>query len=759
MKKSKCEFRPILSVGEKRITVSVPENCKAEFIGADFPQIVDGEMNIHTPLTDTSVTLSFICTDSKGNKTDSDITVLIRGEHGKFTGKKPLVIPEPAQWYSADSGKISADSVMRIAFSDKSLENCVKNFAYDFKSILGYEKQTEYDENMQNGDIFFELSEKVSYLGEEGYEIKADKKGIHITVSAKTGAVWAGKTVLQLLNQSGFPYGEMRDYPRYPIRGFMLDAGRRPMTLDMLKCFTQYMAWYKMNDFQIHLSDNYIWLEDYAEKGDASTFEAYEAFRLESSLVNENGESFTAKDFSYKKAEFREFIDWAEEQGVRIVPELDVPAHALSITKAFPEYTVKNKTSPLMDKRPLTDHLDVSRPETVDFIKRVFDDYTLGDNPVFGKNVTVHIGADEFLTDYGAYRRFLNEFIPYIKKTNKVRMWGGLTWIKDDPVTEIICEAVDGVQMNLWSSGWADGKEMYDMGYELINTIDSYLYMVPNGTKRRGAYTDLLNKKKIFKKFLPNRVKTNCKGKYVDLPAGEKRVLGAAFAIWNDNIDKRASGLTQTDTFDRFADSAPLLAEKTWGSCTDKKSSKAIDIASEAIGVPQGFKEKSGNIDLNKLKFNGAKLENGALCIKNGYAENAFSYLPVNTEMILDIEFNEIKKGQIILESDGLFGSPYDLRITENGKLGFTREGYEYEFDYIPPVNKRIQLRILSKPLRTVLKTGCFKSRSANGMFIYNGTVRRTGIKNSTLQIPVSRIGSKTNSANAKIYAITYKKI
>lgn len=36
MKKAKCEYRPVLSVGEKRISVSAPENCKAEFIGANF---------------------------------------------------------------------------------------------------------------------------------------------------------------------------------------------------------------------------------------------------------------------------------------------------------------------------------------------------------------------------------------------------------------------------------------------------------------------------------------------------------------------------------------------------------------------------------------------------------------------------------------------------------------------------------------------------------------------------------------------------
>ena len=51
---------------------------------------------------------------------------------------------------------------------------------------------------------------------------------------------------------------------------------------------------------------------------------------------------------------------------------------------------------------------------------------------LFDSETTVHIGADEFLDNYSAYRNFINTIIPYVKQTNTVRMWGGLTWIKDN---------------------------------------------------------------------------------------------------------------------------------------------------------------------------------------------------------------------------------------------------------------------------------------------------------------------------------------
>ena len=78
------------------------------------------------------------------------------------------------------------------------------------------------------------------------------------------------------------------------------------------------------------------------------------------------------------------------------------------------------------------------------------------------------------MADYKAYRGFVNDLVPHVKETNTVRMWGGLTWIKDNPVTEIDKEAIENVEMNLWSADWADGIEMYNMGYDLINTIDNF---------------------------------------------------------------------------------------------------------------------------------------------------------------------------------------------------------------------------------------------------------------------------------------------
>lgn len=721
-----------LQIKNSAVVYSVTSGWRADFIGADFPQVVDDELNIHTPLTDMNIVLSFKCT--KGGETaEKDCPILIKGTYGA-QGRKPNVIPEPAQWHGEKGSlkKISSYS------ADDEFKTAANDFADELFSVTG-NKITEVSEN---GTVHFAFDKSLAYLGEEGYEIQCTEKSITVSAYTATGAVWAGKTICQLMVQGGFPCGIMRDYPRYSVRGFMLDVGRKPVSMAMLEKIVNRMAWYKYNDFHIHLSDNYIWLEDYAENGDESTFDAYQAFRLESDMKNDKGETATAKDYHYSKREFNEFMKNSAVKGVRITPEIDVPAHALAFTKAFPEYSVSNLRSILMKKRPLTDHVDVSRPECVEFVKRIFDEYTQGEDPVFPKGTTVHIGADEFLSNYTAYRNFVNEIIPYIKKTNPVRLWGSLTWIKDNPETAIKKEAVSDVEMNLWSSDWADGREMYDMGYKLINTIDDLLYIVPNGTKIRAPYMDFINRKKAFSGFEPNRVRLKG-GKYVNLPAGNKQVLGGCFAIWQDNIDKRSKGITEEDLYVRFNDSASFMAEKNWGSCTDKKNINAV--LSVEKNIDSACKKSADKFEPMKniiLSGGSSFVETGCKNLENGAKLNLF------------ISFDEVKPNQIIAEADCPYGT-YDLRITENGKLGFTNEFYTFEFDYKLTAGKKLNFVIDTAPLKTAVKTGLFCKKKAIGSYSFENKVRQSKIKNSTFLIPTQRLGSKTNSFKGTIYAIS----
>lgn len=771
---------------QKLALPTVPEGFTIESNGADFEQIIgsaneEGTLPVVHPLTDKTVKISFNVKETATGtvKNTGDLEFIVKGTKTQADGKntKPTVIPEIQEWYSESTEKVSVDSLKKVTYTDDKLKAVVDEFVKDYEDFTGI-KLTAKKGAAEANAFNFELKAPDELLGKEGYTMDIQKDRINIASVDTTGNMYGMQTILQMYkeNNEGYKVGQMRDYPRFETRGFLFDVARKPVSLEMMKEVTRTMRYYKMNDFQAHLSDNYIFLEDYGKGAQENeAFKAYEAFRLESGLSNEKGETPTAKDYSISKKDFRQFIQDERALGMNIVPEIDVPAHATSFTKVWPELMVKNKVSSLNKNRPLVDHLDVSKTETKEKIKEIFDDYTTGENPTFDSETTVHIGADEFLADYKAYRGFVNDLVPHVKETNTVRMWGGLTWIKDNPVTEIDKEAIENVEMNLWSADWADGIEMYEMGYDLINTIDNFGYMVPDGSKTRAnAYGDLLNVNRIFNEFEANKVRVKG-GAYKYVPSGDDQMLGAAFALWSDNIDKKASGLSESDLYWRFFDALPFYAEKTWAA-TGKEKGSADALAKlaadkgtgpntnpyyqeekkgenyESYDFADGLKDTSENKrDLKEGK--NAEVKDSALVLKDGasYVTSPIEQLGNGNQLSFDIKLEEpAKPGDILFESDAAYGT-HDIRIMEDGKLGFTRELYNYYFDYELPVGKKVNITISVDQQKTSLYVNGEFVADAKGKFIHNDMVKKENIANATFALPLERIGSKTETVSARI--------
>ncbi|MFV1084636.1 family 20 glycosylhydrolase, partial [Klebsiella pneumoniae] len=98
--------------------------------------------------------------------------------------------------------------------------------------------------------------------GKEGYGITIQDGVITIEAATNTGAFYATRTLLQM-GESNLQNGEIRDFPSFSHRGFMLDTGRKFIPYDTLVDIMLNMAYYKMNDLQLHLNDNYIFLKEH----------------------------------------------------------------------------------------------------------------------------------------------------------------------------------------------------------------------------------------------------------------------------------------------------------------------------------------------------------------------------------------------------------------------------------------------------------------------------------------------------------------
>ena len=753
-------------LGDETLNVSYPETDRytIEYKGTDYEQVVDENRHIYTPIVDTVVNVAFKITDNEtGEYEFKEIGITIPGTYTQEEGDNaaPDILPELREW-KGSTGNFTVSDSSRIIYADEGLQAAAEEMAADYKDLTGKDITVMQgtSEDVQAGDFYFALTDDTSMgLMEEGYLMNVED-AITVTAETQTGAYWATRTILQglkLNNFETFPKGITRDYPLYEIRGYIMDVARRPFTMDFLEQIVKEMSWYKMNDFQVHINDNLIPLESVSDP-----MSAYSAFRLESSIkegdtltdsdgnpVTLNGENLvyhqdlTSTDLFYTKDEFRDFIQESRELGVNIVPEIDTPAHSLALTKVLPE--LRQGTSGRQN-----DHLNLigeSYNASLAFVQEIFSEYLDGSDPVFDAQTIVHIGADEYNASSQAYRMFVNDMLEYVEGTGrKARVWGSFTQAAQGEDIN-----AEGVEINLWNFGYANMDEMYDDGFDLINCNDGNYYIVPNA----GYYYDYLPDSTMY-----NLAINTISG--VTIPAGDPQMKGGAFAVWNDMTDYLYNGVSEYDIWDRISNLS-LFAAKLWGrgDMDLTQAQAASDALGEAPRTNFGYEVDSAtdeyiNMPMDTLDdtsendFAVNEGENASIVEVDG--KNALqlnggtSYITTGLETAglgNDLRV-KVKRTSDSTDDQILFESPYgSIKAVQGdtGKVGFTRELYDYSFNYTLPVNEWVELEF--KNQQNVIElyvNGSLVDTLGDDEQIQGRPMR------ATCMFPMAKVGSETDA-------------
>ncbi|MBQ9694054.1 MAG: family 20 glycosylhydrolase, partial [Kiritimatiellae bacterium] len=551
---------------------------------------------------------------------------------------KPEVIPELKQWTDA-TGVYALDSTTRVLIAT---DACVemKAYAATFAAELGVPCVTDAQSSDGKGAIILRhtATPPTDKTDAERYWIEASPDQIVITGKTALAAFWGTRTVLQVFNAQNdtFPCGVAEDWPDYSVRGFMFDCGRKPFTLTTLRQIVDICAYYKMNEVQLHLSDNYIWLHRYPGVKTPEDVLKLEpsagAFRLESKIPG-----LTATDMSYSKQDYRNLEAYALNRGVKLIPELDVPGHALAMVRVRPDLMYKGSVGKKHECERAA-MLDLTNPETFPYVASIFDEYI--DSGVFSGDI-VHIGTDEYYGDNESYRAFADKMLKHIKSKGKTpRLWGSFTYkVGKTPVIS------DGVQMHIWSLGWQKPKEAIQAGYDIVNILDVYTYVVPNGKWSVGGYGDDLDTKFLWETWTPAFF-----GKE-SIDPNEKKLLGGAWAMWNDNSFLTDPGLCGRDLLPRIRRNTAVFAQKTW------KREKP---------------EASYGEFLKRLEKTGSPV-----CVRLPQWERSYVVTRTGDAPL------KLAEGD---ETDLWAVSPV------NGNVGFRREGAQYTFNYTLPKDREVAL-------------------------------------------------------------------
>ena len=111
----------------------------------------------------------------------------------------------------------------------------------------------------------------------ESYDLEVDVSKELVTISGQgsDGVFYGVQTLLALMNDKGeVPQVSIKDSPRFPYRGLMVDVGRNFLPTNEILKLLDVMAMYKMNKFHFHLTENEGWrlqipgLEELTEVGE-----------------------------------------------------------------------------------------------------------------------------------------------------------------------------------------------------------------------------------------------------------------------------------------------------------------------------------------------------------------------------------------------------------------------------------------------------------------------------------------------------------
>ncbi|TCC89545.1 beta-N-acetylhexosaminidase [Pedobacter frigiditerrae] len=643
---------------------------------------------------------------------------MVAGQFRPQTGinKQPFVIPSLQEWNGGNGHfKLLPNSRIIIsAGAEKLLTPAAMIFLQELKLLTGYTTISIAKGKAKAGDIVLGIDVTQKNLGNEGYSIAIDQT-IHVRAPYYKGAFWATRTILQLLEQDPSHHqivkGKAHDYPKYEVRGLVLDVGRKFFTLDFLKHYVKMMAYYKMGDFHIHLNDN-----GFKQFFEGDWNKTYSAFRLESSTYPE----LTARDGHYTKAEFKELQLKAQLYGIRIIPEIDVPAHSLAFTKAFPE---------IGSKAYGMDHLDINNPKTYEIIDNVFKEYIGGKDPVF-VDPEVHIGTDEYSKkEAESFRAFTDHYIRFVKGFGKkVRLWGALTHAQGNtPVT------AEGVTMNAWYNGYAEPKEMVRLGYDQISTPDGSLYIVPAA----GYYYDFLNVKRLYQTWEPNQIGN------VTFLMGHPKIRGGMFAVWNDHV---GNGITMKDVHQRVFPAMQVLAEKMWVGKTAQSDWNNFAKNSINIGEGPGLNMRGvvPSADADSLVLKNELLAKSSKSIQLplkeiGYPYSvAFSLKPAIGSNVDVTLFNSENARVFLSKADSL-------------RLGFSRENYTDIFDFAFEQDKTYKIVITGNEKGTWLYVDGKLVQKMEGKKLSFANTKDKISRMQTLIFPLSEVGDTKNAAHGLV--------
>ncbi|WAC10339.1 beta-N-acetylhexosaminidase [Dyadobacter pollutisoli] len=332
-------------------------------------------------------------------------------------GAQPNIIPKPSQILLA-RGEWTMKSKTKIgAPEDAKWSHVAGMLASQLSKATGMDIKTAKGK----GDITLAISSDAS-LGEEGYRLLSTPKGVTIQAQTAKGAFYGVQTLLQMLPAEIFspvavpavkwtvPLATIKDVPRYGYRGLMLDVCRHFMPIEFVKKYIDLIALHKQNQFHWHLTDDQGWRIEIKKYPELTTIGSKRRETMKGHYSDQKYDGIPYEGF-YTQEQIKEVLKYAEDRFVNVIPEIEMPGHALAALAAYPQLgNNPDKIYKVGTKWGVYDDVFMPREETLQFLENVLSEVI----ELFPSKY-IHIGGDECPKTQWEESRFAQDLI---KKEN-----------------------------------------------------------------------------------------------------------------------------------------------------------------------------------------------------------------------------------------------------------------------------------------------------------------------------------------------------
>jgi hexosaminidase len=236
-------------------------------------------------------------------------------------------------------------------------------------------------------------------LKEEGYKLSVDEEGAEITATTGAGLFYGVQTFLQLFQKENYtPHVKIVDSPRFGYRGLHLDVGRHMFTVSFIKRYIDLMSRFKLNRFHWHLTEDQGWrieIKKYPKLQEVAAFRKETVIGRASTRTRNQVKGYDGTRYGgyYTQEEIRDVVQYAEDHFITVIPEIELPGHALAALAAYPNLGCTGGPYETATTWGIFDDVYCAgKEETFIFLQDVLDEVI-----ALFPGEYIHIGGDEVL--------------------------------------------------------------------------------------------------------------------------------------------------------------------------------------------------------------------------------------------------------------------------------------------------------------------------------------------------------------------------